>query len=693
IDESLSLADPSTNAVPGRTSTAVQVCVQDQVFSGASIDTVLLDKIECASSGDQLNDVVLVQTAPAEGIYCATVRKQESVSGALTDDILHCQDIDNIIAVYQDPVYGTEATGQVTIIDPTKTTISVVDVAGNPVSSWSEADGGKLKVRLTAKSPGLYKPDTLKVKLESDSGDSLLVLVYETAVHSGVFEGTFFIGFSSDLNLRNKVLEGRFDTASAYNTMSITATWGTVNTSVTVNAAYVPVKRAWIVDGNSDGQGDSIYISFSRTITELPGEITSIDWNSEGMQEHRALYNNLDPIGREIGYVRGSFSSIAVVLSGVMDRENALFPANTTGIDLSNPPTLELPSGSLFRGQEVLLEDGMGAVVVSAEKLPSDNSYYTDAEGNLQQQPDTLVITLSEKLRPLHDAGVSWDSLFKFRGPGMTTENAYPLISLPGSRPEVKGPDSLVWTFIVDNNSEIIKPLVDDELFLNSSAPYADASLVANAPRSRLQVITGADNPNPITNSNIFVPVMGPGLNDPNSMVVNLYVDKQGNVMPGRGAVLVQDQSGTSSYERVWVPPFGLKKNGTVLSPDATCMSGAAESAAQEAYPDNCLSSVQVFSTESYVAEISIFDHLGIFIHQSVQYFGQCGELENKNRRTPQGFMSWLVWNQEDLQGQYVGTGVYIWKIKFTTSAGQYTEVYRQGIVRVGSDPEEGCVK
>ncbi|MBF0433098.1 MAG: hypothetical protein HQK83_17600 [Fibrobacteria bacterium] len=692
-EENLKITDPINNLEPGRSSSLVQVCVTDQVFSEASVDTVLLDKIECASSGDRLEDIALVQTSLAEGKYCATVLKEEAVSGTLTDDILHCQDIDNIVVVYRDPIYGTEATGQVTIMDPTITRIGFYDLQGNPVSNWSEAEGNQLAIRLTAKSPGLYTADTLKVKLQSDSGDSLDVLVYETAVNSGVFEGLFYLGFGEEINLRNNIIEGTLNLVSAFNSMIVTVRKGNARSSLTIEGAYVPVKRAWIVDGNSDGQADSIYISFAGVITELPKEITSIDWNGEGLQGYSASYNILDPLQSEIGYVNGDLSTIAVLLPGVLDKSLSLFPQGVTAIDNANPPELTLPDGIWFQGQSAVIEDGIGPVVVSATKSPSDDSYYKDAEGYLQKQPDTLVITLSEKIRPLHSAGNPWDSLFLFMSPNMERSDAYPLISISGFRPQVQGPDSLVWTFIVDNGSDNIKPRVNDLLFLNPAAPYADASPAANTPQGLPQTITGVENPNPINNSNIFVPVTGSSLADPRSISANLYIDGNGKVLLGRDVVMVTNEDGGYSYARHWVKPVGLQNDGTVSPSGDLCGSGIIEIRGNTEYPENCLSTVQVLSTDRYMAEITIFDHLGKFVHQSIQSFGYCGELENPVRRSPQGLKSWLVWNQKDLQENYVGSGVYIWRVKFTSSSGKYIGVYRQGIVRAGIDPENNCAQ
>ena len=55
--------------------------------------------------------------------------------------------------------------------------------------------------------------------------------------------------------------------------------------------------------------------------------------------------------------------------------------------------------------------------------------------------------------------------------------------------------------------------------------------------------------------------------------------------------------------------------------------------------------------------------------------------------------MSWLVWNQRDLDGGYVGNGVYVWKVRYDAIDGGNTiptAVYKQGIVR-SVEPELDC--
>ncbi|MBF0431921.1 MAG: chitobiase/beta-hexosaminidase C-terminal domain-containing protein [Fibrobacteria bacterium] len=701
-EEKVSMKDPVTGGVLSRNSEYVEVCVQDQVYSAMRKDTLILDRIECASSGDRIENVLLIQTGINTPNYCGRISKMEGTSGQATDTVLHCQDIDNILSRFSDPIYGTQGFTQATIMDVTASKLQFLDVLDNGITSFSHITGEQIKVRLTNKTPNLYITDTLIVKLRSTSGDTLDVLVIETGVNTGVFEALVTIGFSETPNLRDNIIEGKLDLASASNQMSLMASKGSVSTSIVVTAAYIPVEKAWIVDGNGDGQGDSIYVSFKSPIPSLPSSISSIDWPYEGAQGYIANTNTMDISLSEINFViqvdgehagAASQSTMAILIPGVLDKSLGLFPDGATRFDPSNPPELTLPEGKLFQGQNVGILDGMGAVVMNAKKQPSDNSYYKDPDGFLQKQPDTLTITLSEKIHPLSGAGTPWDSLFLFKSPEMNNSEAYHLISLPGTRPEVIGPDSLTWVIIVDNSINTIKPMVDDHIFLNPQAAYIDASPFGNWPVPLERVIIGLVEPDPINHSTIFVPVIGSSVDDPQSLIANLYVDENGKIYPGKDVITITNPDGSSDYARMWVKPPGLQWDGSVSEPGVECTSTDAEATGQSEFPDNCLSTVQVFSDAAYRAEIAIFDHLGKFVHQSVQYFGQCGELDNRYRRTSRGLQSWLVWNQKDQQSNYVGSGVYIWKVKFLTSAGVHTAVYRQGIVRAGTNPAPACAQ
>ncbi|MBF0433512.1 MAG: hypothetical protein HQK83_19700, partial [Fibrobacteria bacterium] len=675
-----------------RNNRSIEICVEDQVYSAGSIDTLVLDEVRCVQSGSVVTSVLLAQKAPASSEYCGMFFKHENDDGPKADTVLYCNSSDDIMATYTDPVYGTEGLKRKSIVDGTPTKLEFMDMQGTPISVYNEATMSRIMVRLIHKSPRLNKIDSLQVILTTNTRDSLQVWAVETSVSSSDFRAVVPIGFTDSPDKNDTILEGILDTGRLFNTMTITGYRDYATANVKILSAYVPVERAWIVDGNYDGQADSIYIRFQQPLTVPPSIITSIDWNYEGAQEYIVYYDSLLN-GEGIHFVPGDRSTISIVVSGALDASLHTFPFGASSIDETNPPTLTLPYQDNVEGLEIPIEDGIGAFITVANLHASDKTYYKDTDGNLLTQPDTLIITLSEKIWPLVNVGTPWDSLFVFTSPGMDKTEAFPLVSLAGSQPIIQGGDSLRWVFIVDNSTSTMKPEINDQIFMNANAPYTDASSNANKPQEVGMVIQGVHIPGQIYYSSVFVPVIGTSVDDPNSLITNIHIDDNGMVVRGREVVLVQNQLGEYEYIHRWIKPDGLRADGTISLPGNSCRFTTGESTSPTEYPENCLSTVQVFSEDAYTAEIAIFDHLGKFVNGFVQYFGQCGELNNFHRRTPRGFQSWLVWNQKDLSGDLVGTGVYIWKVKFITLRGNHSRVYRQGIIRTGVDPSDECAK
>ena len=95
------------------------------------------------------------------------------------------------------------------------------------------------------------------------------------------------------------------------------------------------------------------------------------------------------------------------------------------------------------------------------------------------------------------------------------------------------------------------------------------------------------------------------------------------------------------------------------------------------------VSAIQVISTTKYIAKVNIFDNFGNLVHKSVQAFGYQGELGNVARVVPKGLVSYLVWDQKDMDGQLAGQGVYVWKVAFIFENGKQEIQYtRTGIMR-----------
>ena len=100
------------------------------------------------------------------------------------------------------------------------------------------------------------------------------------------------------------------------------------------------------------------------------------------------------------------------------------------------------------------------------------------------------------------------------------------------------------------------------------------------------------------------------------------------------------------------------------------------------AFP-NGYASVQVVSTGKYVVDVSIFDNNGNFVRKFRQAFGYNGELNNRNRISNRGLVSYLVWDLKDYKGQKAGQGVFIWKALFRFDTNKEEVQYtKTGVMR-----------
>jgi hypothetical protein len=337
---------------------------------------------------------------------------------------------------------------------------------------------------------------------------------------------------------------------------------------------------------------------------------------------------------------------------------------------------------------ELAIRDKVKPVVIGAEKRPSDLNYYEDSQGKARKNPDTLIVTFSEKITPVHLRGMPWDSLLLFMAPGADEDHIHRLINLED--PVAIDGEETTWMFIVTNDLSAFKPNVGDYVFMNPDAPFTDAAPAKNGPAGRKAIVIGLEAKGNIYDAFVFVPVEGINPGDPDMLLANggYNAGDPGSLAPVNARRYV-DKDGNIKFVYEWIPPVGLESNGLVDDNRAVCGDGA-ERSDFTPYPTNCLSTVKVHSKDKYIAKISIFDHLGKYVTSLEQRFGYCGELENPNRVTTQGMASWLVWNQKDLRGRYVGSGVFLWRVEFITPEETTVSNYRQGIVR-SVNPQEGC--
>lgn len=144
----------------------------------------------------------------------------------------------------------------------------------------------------------------------------------------------------------------------------------------------------------------------------------------------------------------------------------------------------------------------------------------------------------------------------------------------------------------------------------------------------------------------------------------------------------LQFMNGPNGVEIVWIPPVGFNHGtGEVLTsiPMDTASNGV-ETSTLELKPAET-SLVQVVSTGRYVATVRIFDSANRLVREFIQDFGYHGEVNNPTRVTPNGFASYLVWNNRDRNGRLVAGGAYLWRIGFTFKDGtEYEATAKTGI-------------
>ena len=160
------------------------------------------------------------------------------------------------------------------------------------------------------------------------------------------------------------------------------------------------------------------------------------------------------------------------------------------------------------------------------------------------------------------------------------------------------------------------------------------------------------------------------------------YIDQDGNAL-GEGGARISGEDGTIYLYEVLPNPAvsGIGQKAEWISPDKNVL---------EAVPDT-LSTVKVLSIAAYKAEIYIYDNQGQYVNHLKQKFGYNGELSDPLRggSDKREKLGYLYWNQRTEKGRKVGTGVYIWQIKFRFKDGHTEErTLKTGVKRNAEDKE-----
>ena len=334
-----------------------------------------------------------------------------------------------------------------------------------------------------------------------------------------------------------------------------------------------------------------------------------------------------------------------------------------------------------------LISKRTGPQIDSILKLPSNFKQYQESEsGEIKNFPDTLIVSITEPLETANPVDLNlWNELILYSASSTCETDGYTEGDENFKIQEVLAVEQLEggnFKVLIDGSRGSGKIMTGNCGVIN---PKANVSNLSTTP-SPIPVI-GHNSQTSLIESGIVTPVIGlteevvAGENTSNLKIP--VIDNTGNVV---GEV-------TQPNVEFWIPPIGLTSEGEI---DEQAQLSCTETSNQtvQPIPFNCMSKVRVYSQVGYTAKVDIFDNLGKVVHTSTQRFGleTCkADIENPDRIQPAGYLSYLVWNQRDLDGQFVASGVYIWRVAFTFVDGSVQQSnYRQGVVR-DSEPQVGC--
>jgi hypothetical protein len=415
------------------------------------------------------------------------------------------------------------------------------------------------------------------------------------------------------------------------------------------------VKVAYIRDTDGDGAGDKVFFVFARPLAALPPSIDAIYWNDFGFPAAGV------PV---LTFLPGSGNTVVIA-----DLTLHQFPIGLTGIPPGGKPIAVLPGGPVFGAQRPPIADSIGPILDSAVIKPFDNSKVAPG-GDLNM--DTLIVYATEPMRTEN----TWNNLLLWsKSVGDKCDDyVHALPVIPSGQPG-QDANSRIFTLIVPTGTGVPTPLAGDCVYLNTNGVYSDVN--KNVPPEHGTQLKGKKPPKEIELFRGYPPVVGLKADNPGFLVVT-NDPRKGD----QADYSTQDALG--NYVTQWIPPydFTVGKIFTPVIPDIRTPSTGIDPNQLTAMPNN-IASVQVVSTGKYIVDISIYDNNGVFVRKLRQAFGFHGELNNRDRISNRGMVSYLVWDLRDFKGQKAGQGVYIWKALFHFETGkQDIEYTKTGVVR-----------
>jgi hypothetical protein len=656
---------PDSTADITRLTTCVNIKVDDQSFTRYP-DTVWAE-IKCPGSGDVFAKVPMIEQAGG-GYKSGDIVKNETVPPSPADKAISCLATDAIVVTYVDEIYNNRVTDQKAWSggSPEGLYIAAVGNPGTPITSIKDGDASAFTVVVKGPSATVGVRDTILVTLTTAQGESETVAALETDVNSNVF--TVDVGFGFQIlppAPGNGKIEGYLNPMQPVTSVPVSGAaiigGKPYAAIVTLLPALNLVKNAYIKDADGDGRGDMVFIVFSRPVEAAPASLTPTYWNSVDA-EHA---NKTAPV---LTLLPGAPNVV------VADFTASQFPKGATSVAAGQRPFATLPGDNIFGGQQPVIADSMGPIILSAVIKPFNN--LAVKPGSTELNVDTLLIRVSEQMRT--EAG--WQDLLRFSktANGACTDYAHAAPVLPYADPLINPDGSFTFLVAAGNGPS---PLAGDCVYLNVNGTYTD--MPRNIPPIHGEKLQGVKPPREIELFRGYPPVAGMNADLPGFIISN------NDLQTDQGSEYSKNNGG--QFVTVWVPPadfpadYDPKRNINyvpIVPPLNSQPVPNLDRYKLMPMPRD-ISAVQVISTGEYIADVFIFDNIGNWVKSFRQAFGYRGELNNIDRAAKRGMVSYLVWDMKNAKGQKAGQGVYVWKVVFRFKTGKQEIRYtRTGVMR-----------
>ncbi|MFA6837034.1 MAG: VWA domain-containing protein, partial [Fibrobacteraceae bacterium] len=444
----------SANSAIVRSTKGIGITLLSQDFTPKT-DT-LKASLSCLVSGDK-EDIRLIEKNSGYYETLKHISKNE-YSAKKNDGYISCAANDTLIAEFKDPVYSTISRDTVAFKDSVAYSYRFLETDSiADLDSIETSTSAAFRLRLTATSPTLYKADTLEVLFFTNKGDSLWVKAVETAPYSSIFDCTEKFYFAENQSaIKESHLDAVLSLEISNNRVKIQAQIGSDTSSLKsrdsliIFSNYIPADVAEIYDRDLDGRADSVRIHFVKPLKQKISSIDTVFWNVAGGARQKVPSKNIRIVGDSSW------------IEGLLEKP---FEYGLTAANKTNQPYLRVTKKDSDLSQKVLLNDKIGAVPIEAEKHPGKASLNSYLEPSTGIPPDTLIVTLSEKIQDSTN-GNSWNTLFQY-SPTCEDSATYPLKLLKAPELDKSG---MNWILILKDYSAITGNCIR----LNPSAPYKD---------------------------------------------------------------------------------------------------------------------------------------------------------------------------------------------------------------------------